>query len=97
MAVLLRIVVPLAQPGILVVAVLVALFTWNDFGASLVLIQRPEAFTAPLAMSRFSTLYATDQGRTFAGMAIAIIPPLVLFLVVQRGFIRGLAAGTVRR
>lgn len=95
--VLLRIVIPLAQPGILAVAILVAVLTWNDFGASLVLIQKPEAFTVQLALSRFSTFYATDQGLTFAGMAIAILPPLLLFLVLQRSFIQGLTAAAVRR
>jgi raffinose/stachyose/melibiose transport system permease protein len=95
--VLLRIVIPLARPGILAVAVLVAVFTWNDFGGSLVLLQKPDAFTAPLALSRFSTFYATDQGLTFAGMAIVILPPLLLFLVLQRSFIKGLTTGAVRR
>jgi raffinose/stachyose/melibiose transport system permease protein len=95
--VLLGIVIPLARPGILAVAVLVAVFTWNDFGGSFVLVQKPEAFTVQLALSRFSTLFTTDQGLTFAGMAIALLPPLVLFLVFQRGFIRGLTAGAVRR
>jgi ABC-type glycerol-3-phosphate transport system permease component len=89
--------VPLARPGIVAVAVLVAVFTWNDFAGSLVLIQKSDAFTVQLALSRFSTLYATDQGLTFAGMAIAILPPLLLFLALQRSFIRGLAAGAVRR
>jgi raffinose/stachyose/melibiose transport system permease protein len=95
--VLVRMVIPLARPGILAVAVLVAVFTWNDFGGSLVLLQKPDVFTVQLALSRFSTVYATDQGLTFAGMAIAILPPLVLFLVLQRGFIRGLTTGVVRR
>jgi raffinose/stachyose/melibiose transport system permease protein len=95
--VLLRIVVPLARPGIVAVAVLVAVFTWNDFGGSLVLIQKPDAFTVQLALSRFSTFYATDQGLTFAGMAIAILPPLLLFLVLQRSFIQGLTTGAIRR
>ena len=95
--VLLRIVIPLARPGILAVAVLVAVFTWNDYGGALVLIQKPDAFTVQLALSRFSTFYATDQGLTFAGMAIAILPPLLLFLLLQRSFIQGLTAGTIRR
>ena len=95
--VLLSIMVPLARPGIVAVAVLVAVFTWNDFSGSLVLIQKPDAFTVQLALTRFSTLYATDQGLTFAGMAIAILPPLLLFLVLQRAFIQGLAAGAIRR
>jgi len=95
--VLLMIVIPLARPGIAAVAILVAVLTWNDFGGSLVLIQRPDAFTVQLALSRFSTFYATDQGLTFAGMAIAILPPLLLFVVLQRSFIQGLTAGAVRR
>jgi raffinose/stachyose/melibiose transport system permease protein len=96
-AVLLQIVIPLARPGILAVAVLVAVFTWNDFAGALVLIQKPDDFTVQLALTRFSTLYATDQGLTFAGMAIVILPPLLLFLVLQRSFIQGLTAGAVRR
>ncbi|MCY7419908.1 MAG: carbohydrate ABC transporter permease [Chloroflexi bacterium] len=92
LGVLLGIVIPMAKPGILAVGVLVAVFTWNDFGGALVLIQRPDAFTVQLAVSRFSTVYATDQGLTFAGMAIAILPPLVLFLVLQRHVFQGLTA-----
>jgi len=95
-AVLLRIVVPIARPGIVVVGALVAVFTWNDFAGALVLIQRPESFTIQLALTRFSTFYATDQGLTFAGMAIAILPPVLLFLVLRGSFIRGLTTGTGR-
>lgn len=97
MNVLVEIVIPLARPGIVAVSVVVAVLSWNDFGGALVLIQRPDAFTIQLAISRFSTLYATDQGLTFAGMAIAVIPPLLLFLLLQRTFIEGLTAGVVRR
>lgn len=95
--VLLRVVVPMALPGVIAVAVLVAVFTWNDFSAALVLIQDPDAFTVQLALTRFATFYATDQGLTFAGMGIVIIPPLLLFVVLQRSFMRGLTAGAIRR
>ena len=95
--VLFGIVIPLARPGIVAVTVLVAVFTWNDFGGSLVLIQDPDAFTVQLALSGFSTFYGTDQGLTFAGMAIVVVPPLVLFLVLRRSFIEGLTATTSRR
>ena len=95
--VLLRIVIPLARPGILAVAVLVSVLTWNDFAGALVLLQDPDTFTVQLALTRFSTFYATDQGLTFAGMAIVILPPLLLFLVLQRSFIRGLTAGVLGR
>ena len=89
--------IPLARPGILAVAILVAVLTWNDLGASLVLIQRPEAFTVQLALGRFSTVLRHGPGTHLCRMAIAILPPLLLFLVLQRSFIQGLAAAAVRR
>ena len=94
--VLVQIVVPVARSGVMAVAVLVAVFTWNDFGSALVLIQDPDAFTVQLALTRFATFYATDQGLTFAGMAIVILPPLLLFLLLQRSFISGLTASAAK-
>jgi ABC-type glycerol-3-phosphate transport system permease component len=95
-ALITSIAIPLARPGIVAVAALVAMASWNDFSGALVLIQRPSAFTAPLALTTFSTFYATDEGLRFAGLAITFIPPLVLFLLLQRTFVHGLTAGTAR-
>lgn len=95
-ALLAQIAIPLARPGIVAVATLVALLSWNDFTGALVLIQRPSSFTAPLALTTFSTLYATDEGLRFARLAITFAPPLVAFLLLQRRFVEGLTAGTVR-
>jgi raffinose/stachyose/melibiose transport system permease protein len=96
LALLMSIAIPLARPGIVAVAVLVAVFAWNDFAGALVLLQRPSAFTAPLALTTFSTFYATDEGLRFAGLAITFVPPLVAFLLLQRSFVHGLTAGTAR-
>jgi raffinose/stachyose/melibiose transport system permease protein len=96
LALLRSIVIPLARPGIIAVGLIVAVFSWNDFAGALVLIQRPSAFTAPLALTTFSTLYATDEGLRFAGLAITFVPPLVAFLLLQRSFLQGIAAGTAR-
>jgi ABC-type glycerol-3-phosphate transport system permease component len=96
LALLTSIAIPLARPGIAAVGVLVAVFSWNDFAGALVLLQRPSAFTAPLALTTFSTFYATDEGLRFAGLAITFIPPLVVFLLLQRSFVEGLTAGTER-
>jgi ABC-type glycerol-3-phosphate transport system permease component len=96
LALLTSIAIPLARPGIVAVGVLIALFSWNDFAGALVLIQRPSAFTAPLALTTFSTFYATDEGLRFAGLAITFIPPLVAFLLLQRTVLQGLTAGTAR-
>ena len=96
LALITSIAVPLSRPGIVAVALLVALLSWNDFAGALVLIQRPGAFTAPLALTTFSTFYATDEGLRFAGLAITFLPPLIVFLVLQRSFVQGLSMGTSR-
>ena len=46
-------------------------------------------------LARIRRMSATDQGLTFAGMAIVIVPPLLLFRVLQRSFIQGLTPGIV--
>jgi raffinose/stachyose/melibiose transport system permease protein len=97
LAVLIHIVIPLARRGILAVAVLVAVFAWNDFGGALVLLQKPGVFTAQLALNSFSTFYATDEGLTFAGVAIVSLPPLLLFLVLQRPFLDSLTTRAPQR
>ena len=96
LALITSIAIPLARPGIVAVGVLVAVFAWNDFAGALVLIQRPSAFTAPLALTTFSTLYATNEGLRFAGLAITFVPPLIAFLLLQRSFVHGLTTGTSR-
>jgi ABC-type glycerol-3-phosphate transport system permease component len=96
LALLASVAIPLARPGIVAVGLLVALFAWNDFSGALVLIQRPSSFTAPLALTTFSTFYATDEGLRFAGLAITFLPPLVVFLVLQRTIVEGLTVGTAR-
>lgn len=93
---LVRVIVPLVRPGIVAVALLVGVFSWNDFAGAVVLLQRPDTFTAPLALTTFSTFYATDQGLKFAGLAIIFLPPMIAFLLVQRTFIEGLTSGAVR-
>jgi ABC-type glycerol-3-phosphate transport system permease component len=47
-------------------------------------------------MGNFSNFYATDQALLFAGLAIAMVPPLVLFAALQRSFIQGLTVGELR-
>jgi ABC-type glycerol-3-phosphate transport system permease component len=90
------IVLPLAAPGLMAVTVFQTVFIWNEFFQALIVIQRPELFTVQLAMGNFSTFYATNQVLLFAGLAIAIVPPLVVFVLLQRSFIHGLTVGAVR-
>jgi ABC-type glycerol-3-phosphate transport system permease component len=90
------IVLPLGAPGLVAVTVFQSVFVWNDFFTPLIVIQKPELFTVQLAMGNFSNFYFTDQVLLFAGLAIIIVPPLVVFALLQRTFIRGLTLGAIR-
>jgi ABC-type sugar transport system permease subunit len=88
-----RIVVPLARPGIAAMAALSALSLWGDLLIGLVTIQTPEKFTAIVAISSFSSRGFTDAQLTAAGNLIIILPVLAVFLVAQRAIVRGFTAG----
>ena len=69
---------------------------WNDYFAPHIVIQKPSLFTVQLAIGNFSNFYTTDESLLFAGLALATIPPLVVFAVLQRWFIQGLTVGALR-
>lgn len=94
--VLWNIILPLAAPGVAAVTVFESVFVWNDYFAPLILIQKPELFTVQLAIGNFSNFYATDQAVLFAGLATAMVPPLLVFAALQRSFIEGLTLGAFR-
>jgi raffinose/stachyose/melibiose transport system permease protein len=94
--VLRHVILPLAAPGIAAVTVFESVFVWNDYFAPLVLIQKPELFTVQLALGNFSNFYATDQVVLFAGLAIGVVPPLLVFGLLQRTFTKGLTVGASR-
>jgi raffinose/stachyose/melibiose transport system permease protein len=94
--VLRHIILPLSAPGIAAVTVFESVFVWNDYFGPLILIQRPDLYTIQLAVGNFSNFYATDQVVLFAGLAIAIVPPLLVFALLQRSFTDGLTLGGSR-
>jgi len=94
--VLRHIILPLAGPGIAAVTVFESVFVWNDYFGPLILIQKPELFTVQLTIGNFSNFYATDQVVLFGGLAIAVVPPLVVFALLQRSFTDGLTIGASR-
>jgi ABC-type glycerol-3-phosphate transport system permease component len=94
--VLRHVILPLAAPGIAAVTVFQSVFVWSDYFAPLIVIQKPGLFTVQLAMGNFSSFYATDQALLLAGLAIAMVPPLAVFAILQRTFLTGLTAGAWR-
>ncbi len=94
--ILTRIILPLARPGLLVVALTTALFAWNEFFFAFTFIQDEGLKPASTSFLAFRSEFATNWGLTSAGGLIMIAPPLVLFLVLQRRFIDGLTTGGLK-
>jgi multiple sugar transport system permease protein len=85
-------------PAIITVALFAFLYAWNDYIAPLFLINDTDRYPLPLAMAtiRQQTMGAVDFGVTQAGVVVMAIPCLILFLLLQRHFVRGFMAGALK-
>jgi multiple sugar transport system permease protein len=93
---LVRVVLPLARPGIVATALFGFLLCWDEFLYALIFTSTDNAKTIPVAIAEFTGRNAVDFGLIAAGGVLAALPPLVLTMVFQRYFIGGLSSGAVR-
>ncbi|MCL6733490.1 carbohydrate ABC transporter permease [Streptomyces neyagawaensis] len=93
---LLHIHLPLARPAIASLSLLMFLSTWNQFLLALVLIDDPDKRTMAGALQAFTTKYATDQVLLNAGALLIMAPTILVFLFLQRHFVKALLQGSVK-
>ena len=93
-----RIMVPIALPGVATVALFAFLNSWNEFLAALIFLSDQNKFTLPIMLVNVSSgIYGIiDWGALQAGVTVTMIPCLVLFLLLQRYYVRGMTAGAVK-
>jgi ABC-type glycerol-3-phosphate transport system permease component len=91
-----QIMLPLARPGLATLAVFQLLTTWNSFLVPLVFVQHDELRPIALGAMFFSGRYTSDRGLIAAGVTISIVPIVVMYLFMQRQFIRGITAGALK-
>lgn len=87
-----RVIVPLVRPGLAATAILVFVFSWNEFAVALTLSGSRTA-TVPVAISKFAQEYEIKNGVMAAGVVLSIVPAVVLLLLAQRHIVKGLTAG----
>lgn len=90
------IVVPLLKPILVTLAILTFLASWNDFMWPLIVLTGQELYTLPVALAGLSREHVQDNELMMAGAVITIVPVLVLFLALQRYYIAGILAGSVK-
>jgi len=91
-----RVVLPVARNGVLATTVFVAIASWNEFLFALMLTTSSGSRTWPVGLQLMVGEFQLPWGMLSAGGIISIIPPLVLFTLVQRSMIRGLTAGSIK-
>ncbi|MFF9815475.1 carbohydrate ABC transporter permease [Streptomyces sp. NPDC014006] len=88
-----RVVVPMARPILVSAAVLQSLFAWNEYAFALVFITDDRLKTLPVGLADMAGRLNSDWPVLFAGLTIAALPMIAVFLIGQRHFVRGLSAG----
>ncbi|HEX7128903.1 MAG TPA: carbohydrate ABC transporter permease [Rhodanobacteraceae bacterium] len=91
-----QIVLPLLKPILITVAVLTFLTAWNDFMWPLIVLTGQQHYTLPVGLASLSREHVQDFELMMAGAVITVVPVLVLFLALQRYYIRGLLLGSVK-
>jgi len=93
-----RVLIPAVKPGLITVGLFAFLAAWNDFFAPLILINDSNRMTLPLAVSnlRGQVQGVVDYGATEAGVVVLALPCIVLFLILQRHYVRGFMSGAFK-
>jgi multiple sugar transport system permease protein len=97
--VLVRICVPSATPAIVTVALFAFIMSWNEFLGALVLMSRGSSFTLPLVLAAARTetsLGGTDWGMLQAGITIAMLPCIGIYLLLQKYYVSGFTQGALK-
>jgi multiple sugar transport system permease protein len=94
---LIYIFLPLTVPAIAVVALFAFIFSWNDFVLALTLLRSSENFTLTLAVySLVGGRYTVEWHQVMGAALLATVPVAILFVVLQRFFMRGLSMGSIK-
>jgi raffinose/stachyose/melibiose transport system permease protein len=88
-----RVMVPLVKPAIATVVVFRFVPLWNDFFFPLVLLRTSSKYTLPVGLTQFFGEYQTNWSALFAGLTIAVLPLIILFVVATKQIVEGLTAG----
>ncbi len=93
---LIKVILPLAVPGLIATGILVFLLCWDEFFYALIFTSSINAKTISVAIAEFSGKHAVDYGMIATGGILAALPPTILAVFFQRYIISGLTSGGVK-
>jgi raffinose/stachyose/melibiose transport system permease protein len=90
------IILPIAKPAFATAGIMQFLLCWNEFQFALTLTTGNEARTLPVALYYFKSAFASDYGAMFAAIVLVSLPSIVVYILLQKQVVSGLAAGSVK-
>jgi raffinose/stachyose/melibiose transport system permease protein len=94
--IMLDIMVPLVSPALVIAGIYSAVPIWNDFFFPLIFIQSPEWKTLAQGLTAFFGEYSINYGVLYAGLSLASLPMIFIFIAQSRRFIAGMTAGALK-
>jgi len=91
-----RIVFPMIKPGVGALAIFTFISSWNDYFMQLIMLSSTKNLTMSLGIAKMQAENSTDFGLLMAGAALAAIPIIVVFLIFQKYFTKGITMGAVK-
>lgn len=90
------IILPLAKPGLVTIALLQFINTWNEFYFALMLTSGDSARTVPIALNYYMGTFANNYSALFAAVVMTVLPTIFLFIILQKQVVESLTAGAVK-
>ena len=95
-AIFFRIILPLLKPVVATIMIIIGVQVWNDYQFSVFFLQMPGRQTIPVALSMFISQFHSNVHWVAAGCFISMLPLTVLYLSLQKYFIKGMADGAIK-
>ena len=91
-----QITLPLSKPIVLSAAIISAIFVWNEFLFAMLFLENRNLMTMPIGLQVFRGQLKIDYVSSMAGIVICSLPLILVFIIFQKQFVRGLSAGGVK-
>ena len=91
-----RVAIPMARPTMAALAIILFLSSWNNYLWPLLIATSPDMMTAPVALGSLIGLTQISWGGIMVGSVLLTVPMLILFIILQRHFVSGIANGAIK-
>jgi multiple sugar transport system permease protein len=92
-----RIMLPLAVPGAVTMGIFAFILSWNNFFNAFILITSRDKYTLPMLVQTLrGSVYRTEYGAIYLGLAFTIVPIIIIFIIFSRYIVSGIAMGSVK-